>query len=151
MSEAAFQDQGAVRHCHGCGADNEKGLQIKSFWEGDGAIATWRAQPHHCGGTPENLNGGIIASLIDCHSLNLAIAHAYRAEQRAIGSAPRIGYVTANINVSYLKPTPLAAPIELRARITKLDGRKAWVSCTLSAGGEVRATGEVLGIRVEWK
>jgi hypothetical protein len=37
---------------------------------------------------PENLNGGIIASLIDCHSLNLAIARAYRDEQRAIGSTP---------------------------------------------------------------
>ena len=150
MSNLAFQDQGAVRHCHGCGADNEKGLQIKSFWEGDEAIANWRAQPHHCGGTPENLNGGIIASLIDCHSLNLAIAHAYRAEQRAIGSAPRIGYVTANLNVSYLKPTPIDALIELSARIVRLEGRKAWVNCTLSAAGAMRATGEVLGIRVEW-
>jgi acyl-CoA thioesterase FadM len=96
------------------------------------------------------LNGGIIASLIDCHSLNLAIAHAYRAEQRPIGSAPRIGYVTANLNVSYLRPTAIDAVIELRARITKLEGRKVWVSCTLSVGGEVRATGEVLGVRVTW-
>jgi acyl-CoA thioesterase FadM len=96
------------------------------------------------------LNGGIIASLIDCHSLNLAIAHAYRSEQRPIGSAPRIGYVTANLNVSYLRPTPIDALIELRARITKLEGRKAWVSCTLRAGGEVRATGEVVGVRVTW-
>jgi acyl-coenzyme A thioesterase PaaI-like protein len=150
MSELAFQDQGAVHHCHGYGADNEKGLQLKSYWEGDDAVAIWRAQPHHCGGTRENLNGGIIASLIDCHSLNLAIAQAYRAEQRPIGSLPRIGYVTANLNVSYLKPTPIDKPIELRARITKLDGRKAWVSCTLGAGGEVRVTGEVLGIRVLW-
>ena len=147
----AFQELGAVRHCHGCGADNEKGLQLKSFWDGDDAIATWHAEPHHCGGTQENLNGGIIASLIDCHSLNLAIARAYRAEHREIGSVPRIGYVTANINVSYLKPTPISVPVELRARITKLEGRKAWVSCTLSAAGEMRATGEVLGIRVEWK
>ena len=151
MSEIAFQDHGAVLHCHGCGADNEKGLRLKSFWDGDDAIATWHAQPHHCGGTRENLNGGIVATLIDCHSLNLAIARAYRAEQREIGSAPRIGYVTANINVSYLKPTPISVPVELRARITKLEGRKAWVSCTLSAAGKMRATGEVLGIRVEWK
>jgi acyl-coenzyme A thioesterase PaaI-like protein len=150
MSQLAFQDQGAVHHCHGCGADNEKGLQLKSYWEGDDAVASWCAQPHHCGGTRENLNGGIIASLIDCHSLNLAIARAYRAEQRPIGSLPRIGYVTAKLNISYLKPTPIETPIELRARITKLDGRKAWVSCTLSAGGEVRATGEVLGMRVLW-
>ena len=151
MSEVAFQDQGAVHHCHGCGADNERGLRLKSYWDGDEAIAAWRAQPHHCGGTRKNLNGGIIASLIDCHSLNLAIAQAYRAEQRPIGSAPRIGYVTANMNVAYLKPTPIEELIELRARIAKIDGRKAWVSCTLSAAGVIRATGEVLGVRVEWE
>lgn len=150
MGEAAFQDQGAVRHCHGCGADNDRGLQIKSYWDGDQAVATWHAQPHHCGGTRENLNGGIIASLIDCHSLNLAIAHAYRAEKRAIGSAPRIGYVTASLSVSYAKPAPIAEPIHLRARVLRAAGRKTWVSCVLSAGGEVRASGEVLGIRVEW-
>jgi acyl-coenzyme A thioesterase PaaI-like protein len=150
MQQLAFQDQGSVHHCHGCGAANDKGLQLKSYWDGDEAIATWRAEPHHCGGTRENLNGGIIASLIDCHSLNLAIALAYRAENRPIGSLPRIGYVTANINVSYLRPTPLREPIHLRARIDRLDGRKAWVSCTLSAAQEICATGEVLGVRVEW-
>jgi acyl-coenzyme A thioesterase PaaI-like protein len=149
MTEAAFQDQGSVNCCHGCGADNDQGLRIKSYWDGDEAIATWKAQPHHCGGSKEIVNGGIIASLIDCHSLNLAIAHAYRSEQRAIGSAPRIGYVTANLNVTYLKPTPIDEALQLRARIAKVEGRKAWVSCTLSAGGQVCATGEVLGIRVE--
>ena len=149
MSGRAFQDQGSVRHCHGCGADNERGWQIKSYWEGDEAVATWRAQPHHCCGSKEIVNGGIIASLIDCHSLNLAIAHAYRSEQRPIGSAPRIGYVTGNLNISYLKPAPIDEPLRLRARITKIAGRKAWVRCTLSAAGKVCATGEVLGIRVQ--
>jgi acyl-coenzyme A thioesterase PaaI-like protein len=147
----AFQDQGSVRHCHGCGAENDRGLRLKSYWDGDEAVANWRAEAHHCGGTQSNLNGGIIASLIDCHSLNLAIAQAYRAAGRAIGSAPRIGYVTASLQVSYAKPTPMDQPVELRARITRLEGRKAWVSCTLTAAGEVRATGEVLGVRVEWE
>jgi acyl-coenzyme A thioesterase PaaI-like protein len=116
MDGQAFQDQGTVRYCYGCGADNQQGLRIKSYWDGDEAIASWRAQPHHCGGTQQNVNGGIIASLIDCHSLNLAIAHAYKQEQRPIGSPPRIGYVTANLNVSYLKPTPVAESIQLRAQ-----------------------------------
>ena len=147
----AFQDQGSVRHCHGCGADNEKGLRLKSYWDGDDAVATWRAEPHHCGGTRYNLNGGIIAALIDCHSLNLAIAHAYRAEGRPIGSTPRLGYVTANLTVSYRKPAPMDRPVELRARLIRSEGRKVWVSCSLSSGGEMRAEGEVLGVRVEWE
>jgi acyl-coenzyme A thioesterase PaaI-like protein len=149
MKEIAFQDQGSVSHCHGCGADNKKGLQIKSHWDGDEAIATWKAKPHHCGGSKEIVNGGIIASLIDCHSLNLAIAQAYRSEGRAIGSAPRIGYVTASLSISYLKPAPIDQPLQLRARITKSEGKKTWVSCTLSAGGQECARGEVLGIRVQ--
>ena len=149
MRGKAFQDQGSVVHCHGCGADNEKGLQLKSYWDGDEAVATWKARPHHCGGSKEIVNGGIIASLIDCHSLNLAIAHAYRVENCLIGSAPRIGYVTGKLHISYLRPTPIKEPLHLRARITKTAGRKAWVNCTLSAGGQVCATGEVLGIRVE--
>lgn len=150
MSETAFQDQGSVLHCFGCGADNPKGLRIKSHWDGEEAVARWQPDAHHCGGTRQTLYGGVIACLIDCHSLNLAIAHAYRAEQRPIGSTPRIGYVTANMNISYLKPAPVDRPIELRATISKLEGRKAWVHCTLSAGGQVCAKGEVLGIRVTW-
>ena len=148
MGELSFQDQGSVRYCHGCGADNNRGLQIKSYWDGAEAVARWKPEPHHCGGSTDILNGGIIASLIDCHSLNLAIADAYRTESRPIGSSPRIGYVTASINISYLKPTPIHEAVELRARISKRDGRKAWVHCTLSAAGEICATGEVLGIRV---
>ena len=151
MSNQSFQDLGSVIYCHGCGRDNPRGLQIKSYWDNDEAVATWKPQPYHCGGTKEVLYGGIIASLIDCHSLNLAIAYAYRAEERPIGSTPRIGYVTANLNISYLKPTPIDELLQLRARITKIDGRKAWVNCTLSAGGQVCATGDVLGIRVQWE
>jgi acyl-coenzyme A thioesterase PaaI-like protein len=149
MSERAFQDQGSVRHCYGCGVDNKKGLQIKSRWNGEEAVATWKPKPYHCAGSKDILNGGIIASLIDCHSVNLAIAHAYRSEQRPIGSSPRIYYVTASLRISYLQPTPIDRAVELRARIAKIDGRKSWVDCTLSAAGEVRATAEVLGIRVQ--
>lgn len=87
--------------------------------------------------------------LIDCHSLNLAIAHAYKGEGRPIGSHPMISYVTASLNVSYLRPTPIGQSLHLRASIIKVEGRKAWVRCTLSAQGEVCATGEALGIRVQ--
>jgi len=149
MTEQSFQDQGAVNFCYGCGADNANGLRIKSYWDGEEAVATWKAQPHHCGGSKEIVNGGIIASLIDCHSLNLAIAYAYRNERRAIGSSPRIGYVTGNLNIAYVKPTPINEPLHLRARITKTEGRKTWVSCTVSAAGQVCASGEVLGVRVK--
>ncbi len=134
-------------HCHGCGADNEKGLRIKSVWDGDEAVCLWRPESHHCGGSRDIVNGGIIATLIDCHSLNLAVARAYREEGRPIGSSPRIAYVTGSLNVSYLRPTPIHETLELRARIEKVEGRKVWVRCALRAAGELCAEGEVLGIR----
>lgn len=143
-----FQDLGSVSHCFGCGADNEKGLRIKSTWDGEEAVCTWHPQSQHCGGSKDIVNGGIIAALIDCHSLNLAIAQAYRSEHRAIGSSPKIAYVTGSLNVSYLRPTPIHEAIRLRARIDKIEGRKSWVACTLSSGEQVCAKGVVLGIRV---
>jgi acyl-coenzyme A thioesterase PaaI-like protein len=149
MMEESFQEQSSVLHCHGCGADNLKGLQIRSYWDGDEAVCEWRPESHHCGGSKQIVNGGIIATLIDCHSLNLAIAHAYKSEGRPIGSSPKIGFVTGNLNVSYLRPTPIDETLRLRAKILKIEGRKTWVGCTLSAAGEIRAQGEVLGIRVE--
>jgi len=54
VSELAFQDQGSVHHCHGCGAANEKGLRLKSYWDGEEAVARWRAAPHYCGGSPDH-------------------------------------------------------------------------------------------------
>ncbi|MFQ5683067.1 MAG: PaaI family thioesterase [Candidatus Binatia bacterium] len=149
MSREAFQDLGSVSHCYGCGADNQSGLQIKSTWEGDEAVCVWEAQPHHCGGSKDNVNGGILATLIDCHSLNLAIAHAFKQEGRAIGSAPKIYYVTGNLNISYVRPTPIHKSIHLQAKIMKAEGRKTWVHCVLSSDEHVCAIGEVLGIRVQ--
>ena len=35
MDGQAFQEQGTVRYCHGCGADNQQGLRIKSYWDGE--------------------------------------------------------------------------------------------------------------------
>ena len=38
MTEKAFQDFYAddMSHCYGCGRLNPDGLQIKSYWDGDG-------------------------------------------------------------------------------------------------------------------
>lgn len=149
MSEAvSFQDQGATTLCYGCGPANKLGFRIKSRWDGEDAVGTWTAEPHHCGGTREVVNGGVIATLLDCHSMNLAIARAYRDERRAIGSAPRVFFVTANMNINYRRPTPLGKPLELRATIRKVQGRKTFLTCTLSCEQEICAEAEVLAVRI---
>lgn len=146
--DLAFQDQGSTSICFGCGPENEQGLQIKSHWDGDDAIATWTASASHCGGARNVVNGGVIATLMDCHGLNLAIASAYKAENRPIGSAPRVFFVTANMNINYRRPTSLGKPLDLRASFTKQEGRKTFVHCTVSCENELCAEADILAIRI---
>ena len=81
---AAFQDLIPDNFCFGCGADNPDGLQIKSYWEGEGSICRYTPRPYHAAGPRHLLNGGIIAMLIDCHTICTAVADAYRREGREI-------------------------------------------------------------------
>jgi acyl-coenzyme A thioesterase PaaI-like protein len=151
MAEESFQDQGSVQHCFGCGSENVEGMRIKSFWDDgiDSAVCHWVADPKYCGGSPEILYGGTIASLIDCHSVNLVVALEYRKEQRPIGSDPKIACVSANLNVNFRKPVPINKTIQLKANVLKCEGRKTWVACTLSVDGLACADGEVLVVRLK--
>lgn len=148
MNGAAFQDEIPQNDCWGCGATNEQGLKIKSHWEGDEAVCTWRPRDWQMAGPRHILNGGIIATLIDCHSICTAVAAAYRAEGRAIPTEPSIWYATASLQVSYLRPTSIAEPVTLRARIKEMKERKTIVSCSLFSSGEECARGEVVAVRV---
>ncbi len=144
----AIQDLIPENHCFGCGPLNAAGLGIKSYPEGDETVCTFRPSPHHMAGPTHVLNGGIIATVIDCHCVCTAIADAYRAAGRPIGSAPLVWCVTASLKVDYLAPTPIAAPVELRARVREAKGRKRVVDCELRAGGAVRARAEVVAVEV---
>jgi acyl-coenzyme A thioesterase PaaI-like protein len=144
----AFQEAMGETYCFGCGVANPEGLQLKSYWDGEESVATFRAAPAHAAGPRHVVNGGIIATVIDCHAVCTAIAAAYRAEGREIGSEPSIWYVTASLQVSYLKPAAIDRPLELRARVTGVKGKKSSVACSLSSGGVECARGEVLAIRV---
>src|SRR5262245_26277303 len=81
-----FQDQIPDNFCYGCGPGNLVGLRIRSIWAGNEALCIFQPAPYHAAGPRHILNGGIIATLIDCHAVGTAIAHAYCAERRAIGS-----------------------------------------------------------------
>lgn len=149
MTELAFQDYypDDVAHCYGCGRLNTHGHQIKSYWDGEESVATFVPEPYHTA-VPGYVYGGLIASLIDCHSTGTAAAAAYRAENRAMDTEPAMRYLTASLHVDYLKPTPIDGPLELRAQVKEFKGRKAVVTTTLSAKGEVCARGEVVAVQV---
>ena len=146
--ERPIQDQMHDNFCFGCGADNPDGLQLKSHWDGDTIIAEWMPHPEHAAGPRHILNGGIIATLLDCHGVGSAIADAYRREGRAIGSDPEVWYATASMTVEYLRPAPIAAPVHLQATITSTEERSTVVDCVLAADGRDRARATVRAVRV---
>lgn len=149
MPEKAFQDYypDHVAHCFGCGRLNEHGHQLKSYWDGDGTVATYTPQPYHIA-LPGYVYGGLLASLIDCHGTGTAAAAAYRAEGRDMSTEPALRFVTASLHVDYLRPTPLGLPLTLRGQVKEIKGRKVAVAITISALDEICVSGEVVAVRV---
>lgn len=147
------QDRLAGNHCYGCGRDNPGGLRIKSHWDGEMATCRYTPRPGQCAGTTQFLYGGLIASLIDCHSIGTAIAHFYAREGRDVGEGQAIRCVTGKLSVNYRKPTPIDRQIELSARVAESSARKAVVLTTLGAAGVVTADAEVIAVRVadDWR
>jgi len=94
------------------------------------------------------LNGGIIASVIDCHSVCTAIAAAYRAENREIGTEPSFWYVTGSLNIKYLRPTAINEEIVLRAKVEEMMGKKTTLTCSLNSMGKECASAEVVAVKV---
>ena len=137
--------------CHGCGAWNERGLNIKSSWEGDLSICRFTPQPHHAAMPHDIVNGGIIASVIDCHSVCTAIADAYRRAGRYAGDGkrPLLWYATASLHVNYLKPTPLSMSFTVTSRVIEVDRRRTTLTAELiSDDGTLTCTGEVVAAQV---
>ncbi len=145
----AFQDYYTddVSCCYGCGRLNEDGLQIKSYWDGDEAVCTYTPRSYHTA-IPGYVYGGLIASLVDCHSTGTAAAAAYRAENRDMDSEPRFRYVTASLKVDYLRPTPIDRDLTIRAKVEEITGRKVIVHSTLHAGDDICARGEVIVVQM---
>lgn len=149
MTKKAFQDYypDNLSHCYGCGRLNDAGLKIKSYWDGDESICIHQPKPEHKA-IPGFAYGGIIASLIDCHSTGTAAAAKYRAENREMDSLPSLRFLTASLHVDFLLPTPLGVPLEIRGRVKEVKGRKVIVESTLSANGQICARGEVVATQV---
>lgn len=136
MSTASLQERYAPSSiCYGCGPANEKGLRIRSRVEGDEVVADWRPEKHH-EAFPGVLNGGIIGSLLDCHSNWTA---AWHLMNRA-GAEQTPCTVTADYHVKLLRPTPSDGPVHLVARVAESGDGRATIEAELHAGGKVCAT-----------
>jgi acyl-coenzyme A thioesterase PaaI-like protein len=149
MTEKAFQDQYKDEYsvCYGCGRLNTHGHQIKSYWDGEESVCRFMPQPYHTA-IAGYVYGGLIASVVDCHGTGTAAAAAFRAAGRPMGTEPDFRFVTASLHVDYLKPTPIDAPMELRARVEEIKGRKVTVSVSVSSKGQICARGRVVAVQL---
>lgn len=149
MKIKAFQDYypDDFNHCYGCGGLNEHGHQIKSYWDSEVAVAEFEPKPYHTS-LPGYVYGGLIASLIDCHSTGTAAAALYKKEGRPMDSEPPFRCVTASLTVNYLRPTPLDGKITLKATVKEIDGKRVTVLVDLFGEGELCAKGEVVAVAV---
>lgn len=149
MQNKAVQDYypDDVAHCYGCGRLNKHGHQIKSFWDGDETVAHFTPKEYHTA-IPGFVYGGLIASLIDCHGTGTAALAAYRAENREPDTLPAFRFVTASLQVDYLKPTLLGVELELRGKILEIKGRKVITEITVAANGEITVRGKVVAVQM---
>lgn len=92
----------------GCGPANPKGLRLRSFEAGTETIADFTPWPEHDHGLGF-LNGGIICTILDCHSATAMVLEAQR--QGLVTGESLLPFVTAGLEIKYLRPTPLDADI----------------------------------------
>lgn len=137
--------------CFGCGPANEKGLKIRSFEvEGSSSYETtaeFFASLHH-EAFPGMLNGGILGSLLDCHS-NWTAAYALM-KKLSLKEPPCT--VTADFHVKLKAPTPTKSKIVLKAEVIEFLGEpadRAKIKATLYADGKLTATCEGLFVAVK--
>jgi acyl-coenzyme A thioesterase PaaI-like protein len=128
--------------CFGCGPENSHGLKIQSFWNGKEGMCRWKAEPHHKGITGI-LNGGIIATLIDCHSFWTGLAALCQREGISLGKGTPMKMVTGAMTVTYIHTIPVDAEIELKAHLAKIGKRSRVVVCSVSVDGKEHTRGEV--------
>ena len=134
--------------CFGCGHSNADGLQIKSYWQGDNCVCFWQPEKKHQG-WPGITCGGIIATLIDCHCMASAMATAIRNENRPLGSEPEYRFATGTLHIKYLKPTPIALPLTLKAKVTHIKNERIYtLHCDLFAENQKTVEAEVTAFLV---
>lgn len=132
--------------CFGCGRLNKEGNHFRTGWQGEETVTFYEPFSNHIA-IPGFVYGGLIASLVDCHGTGSAALALHRKNGHEPGSgkeSPR--FVTASLNVNYLKPTPHGILLKAVGKVEEVHPKKWKVSVDVFAGDTLCATGEVVGV-----
>jgi acyl-coenzyme A thioesterase PaaI-like protein len=91
------------------------------------------------------VNGGILSTLLDCHTASVVI-HEARGRGWIRPGDPPLAFVTAGFDVRFLRPTPLGPALELWAEPESVTESEAIVRGEVRFEGKVRVT-----MRATWK
>lgn len=136
-------------HCFGCGRNNEHGHQIKTYagrTDDDHIVTEFEPAPYYLGGGPVAY-GGVIASIIDCHCAGTAAISWMQANGMEVGEDESPRFVTARLEVDYLRPTPIG-PWRITGIADEIGERKVIVAAELWADGEVTARGRAVMVKI---
>jgi acyl-coenzyme A thioesterase PaaI-like protein len=87
-------------------------------------------------GGPGLVHGGVIALLVD-HAMGFVANRAFEPA------------MTVWLGLRYRRPTPLAIPLAVAARLDRVDGRKLHLSASISVNGEVTVEAEAVFVRLK--
>ncbi len=133
--------------CYGCGRNNVEGHHFATRWDGAETLTEYEPQAFHTA-IPGFVYGGLLASLIDCHSTGSAALALYRQAGYEPGaSAPVPRCVTAMLKVDFLKPTPLGETLQARGHIQEVGAKKVVVVSQVYAKDSLVVKAEVVAVR----
>jgi acyl-coenzyme A thioesterase PaaI-like protein len=133
-------------HCFGCGKLNKHGHQIKTYETGSRAVTVHQPIAVYTGAA-DFAYGGLIASLIDCHSAGAAAIFWMHANGLVVGQDPTPRFVTARLEVDYVSPTPLST-MQVSGTADEIGDRKVVVISDLTVGGTTTARGRAVMVRI---
>jgi uncharacterized protein (TIGR00369 family) len=117
------------------GAANPMGLAAQLWRDGDVAcmqVTLGKAFE----GAPGRAHGGVVAALLDEVMGLMNVIHGAMA-------------LTAQLDITYLAPTPVGEPIIARAWLARQDNRKQFVEATLHASDLLVASAKALFISID--
>jgi acyl-coenzyme A thioesterase PaaI-like protein len=100
-------------HCFVCGLENQQGLHLNFYQEGD-AVVVNHVVPDRFQGYPGVVHGGIVASMLD-----EVLGRVFMIDD------PNRFMYTARLTLRYRKPLPTEKPLKIVGKVVRDRGRSA--------------------------
>lgn len=129
------------RNCFVCGVENDYGLKLDFYQNGEGEVVVETLVSEKYQGYPGIVHGGIVASLVD---EVLGRVHMGLNESKQ----PRFMY-TAKLTIQYRQPVPIGKPIKIVGQAIKSKKRTAISTAKIyNAKGETLVDAEAVLINI---